>query len=274
MKTIKGDTVKGLTQEQHNNIIIPGTILLGYRGSILHGTYTPKYGSDQRDDKDLLGVFVAPKEHYIGMSKKEHHIIEEIDSAGIVWDVVTYEIQKFIRLLLQANPNVMSLLFLPKHMYVVKTESGQKLIDNRDIFVSKRAYKSFSGYANGQLHRMTHPSGKHMGKKRRDLVAKFGYDTKNASCLIMLLRLGIEFLSTGEFVYPRPDATQLLEIKNGEWSLDKVKKEADKLFDQAREALIHSSIPEKPDFQRAERLCMDIVEKELSILSKNTQDTE
>lgn len=37
-----------------------------------------------------------------------------------------------------------------------------------------------------------------MGEKRKQLVAKHGYDTKNASHLIRLLRMGMEFLTVEE----------------------------------------------------------------------------
>ncbi|MEA2053500.1 MAG: hypothetical protein U9O96_00045, partial [Candidatus Thermoplasmatota archaeon] len=143
--------------------------------------------------------------------------------------------------------------------YIIKTEFGQRLIKNRDIFCSKKAYHSFVGYSKNQLHRMTHPSGKHMGKKRRKLVEKFGYDCKNASHLIRILRLGIEFLSTGEIQVERNDAQDLIEIKKGEWSLEKVQKTADELFKTAHEALIHSPLPPQPDKDRAEKLCQEIL---------------
>jgi len=251
--------MKGLTEEQERELIPDGTILLGYRGSVAHGTYTPKYGPDQRDDKDLLGVAIGPIEVYLGLAKFEHHIREIEGKDGVIWDAVTYELRKFVRLMLAANPNVLSLLWLPEHLYVMRTELGNRLIAERDIFSSKAAYKSFVGYAHGQLHRMTHPSGKHMGKKRRELVLKYGYDCKNASHLIRILRLGIEFLATGELNIVRPDAAELIEIKRGEWPLGRVEKLADTLFDRAHEALIHSPLPERPDRERAEELCVEII---------------
>jgi len=52
-----------------------------------------------------------------------------------------------------------------------------------------------------------------MGAKRKSLVEKFGYDTKNAAHLILLLRMGIEFLSVGVLHVKRHDAQELLEIK-------------------------------------------------------------
>lgn len=200
---LHGIKLKGVSDSLKNRMIPAGTILLGYRGSIAHGTYAPTYGPDAHDDKDLLGVCIGPKESYFGLQRFEQTEVMARSSDGVEWDSVVYELRKFVRLLLKANPNVMSLLFLPEHLYVIRTPWGQQLVDNRGIFVSRQAYHSYVGYAKGQLHRMTHPSGRHMGAKRRALVEKFGYDTKNASHLIRLLRMGIEFPHHGGDVHSK-----------------------------------------------------------------------
>lgn len=48
-----------------------GLTFLGYRGSHSHGTYVPPSNQDGVDDVDLLGVFVAPVEHYLGFGKAD-----------------------------------------------------------------------------------------------------------------------------------------------------------------------------------------------------------
>ena len=251
--------MKGISDEQFKLLVPNNTILLGWRGSVAHGTYTPKFGPDQRDDKDVIGIAVGPLDSYFGIKKFEQQITEVTADDGVIWDAVTYELRKMVRLLLKSNPNVMSLLFLPDNLYITRTEYGDRLIAARDIFCSKQAYHSFVGYAHGQLHRMTHPSGKHMGKKRRELVLKFGYDTKNASHLIRILKMGIEFLATGEMSILRENAQELIEIKNGEWPLEKVERLADELFATARDALIHSQLPTQPDREKANTLCTSII---------------
>jgi len=163
--------------------------------------------------------------------------------------------------LLKSNPNVMSLLWLKDIHYLKKTFCGQRLIDERDIFSSKLAYKSFSGYAWGQLHRMTHGATQgYMGERRKEIVKKYGYDIKNASHLIRLLKTGIEFLVTGELQVERPEAQMLIEIKRGLWTLDQIKKMADSLFQSMESAFISSKLKNKPDYQRANELLIDITE--------------
>jgi hypothetical protein len=57
---------------------------------------------------------------------------------------------------------------------------------------------------------------------RRELEIKSGYDTKHASHLVRLLRMGLEILTTGKVIVKRPDADELLAIKNGAWSYEQV----------------------------------------------------
>ena len=309
--------LRNLPQERVAELLPENLILLGYRGSIAHNMYVPQEDANSIDDKDLMGVFVGPKEHYLGFGRSEvkEKFINE-------WDAVSYEIRKFMGLLLKCNPNVLSLLWLPEQHVIFEHELGRLLREHRDIFVTKAAYHSFNGYAYGQFKRMTHfnqeaqqqmgeleaaleshgidindlsadqaardtvvdggpfdgerlgllidryagmkrqyYSGGYMGAKRKELVRKVGYDAKNAAHLIRLLRMGIEFLVDGELHVERADAEQLLSIKRGEWTIERVKEEAERLFKLAEEAYVRSSLPAKPDAKKAESLCMEIISR-------------
>jgi hypothetical protein len=108
-----------------------------------------------------------------------------------------------------------------------------------------------------KLHR-EHFSG-YMGEKRKAMVRKYQYDVKNAAHLIRLLRMGSEFLRTGILqVYRSTDAEELKRIKQGGWSLDQVKAEAEQLFRGIEDARAHSPLPPKPDEPAANRLLMDL----------------
>jgi uncharacterized protein len=256
-----GFQIKGLSAVETLTICPLHTILLGYVGSISHGTYIPPTNPDSIDDKDILGVCVASENVYLGLRK-----FEQREKKYLEWDSVVYELRKFISLLLKSNPNVLGLLWLKREQYIYISESGQSLIDNRNLFVSKNAYHSFSGYAHGQLQRMEHMAFKgYMGEKRKQLVEQFGYDTKNAAHLIRLLRMGIEFLTDGVLRVYRGDAPELKDIKSGKWSLEKVKREAESLFALAKEAHVRSPLPMEPDYSKAEDLLMSIIKKELNL---------
>ncbi len=251
--------LEGLSIKETNEIIPPKTILLGYVGSIAHGTHIPKSDPDSIDDKDIMGVCIADENVYYGL-----HRFEQKDVQLGEWDSVVYEIRKYFRLLLKQNPNVLGTLWLEEKDYIHIGESGRLILENRNIFISKEAYHSFSGYAHSQLHKMTHGAFEgYMGDKRKRLVQQFGFDCKNAAHLIRLLRMGIEYLADGTLHVYRKDAAELKEIKQGKWSLEKIQKEADQLFKMADEAYARSPLPEKPDTERAEKLLIQIVKKEL-----------
>lgn len=247
--------LKGLSVEEVESCFPYNPILVGYRGSIAHGTYVPNKDPNSIDDKDIMGVIVGKKEHYLGLDEFKHKeaFIRE-------WDIVNYEIRKYFRLLLKSNPNVLSLLWIEPRNYIYIHPNGQSIIDNRDIFVSKNIFRSFTGYAHGQLHRMTHHSYKgYMGEKRKALVDKYGYDCKNATHLIRILRMGIEFLNEGILYVHRHDAQELLEIKRGEWSLERVQREADYLFKRADKAMDRCTLPAEPNYADANELLCSII---------------
>jgi len=233
--------------------------LAGYRGSIAHGT-----SGDVIDDIDVGGVFISPETHYFGLTQLE--CIDRVEVAE-QYDFCLYEIRKYVRLLLKSNPNVISLLWLPDNMYIVQSDWGKQLIANRNIFMSKQLYKSFGGYAYGQLRRMTRlcTEQAYQGKKRRERFEKFGYDCKNAAHLIRLLRMGIEALTTGEINVHRHDAKQLKEIKYGGWTLEAIEREAERLNSLLDEAFVRSRLPEFPDHKKAEDVLVDILKSELWI---------
>ena len=234
------------------------SILTGFRGSIAHGMYVPQNKPDSIDDKDVMAVCIPPIDYYFGLKEFGNKGTKEIMVEE--WDIVIYEFRKFIRMLCQGNPNVLSMLWLQPGDYIHLTPEGELLIKNRNLFVGRHAYRSFTGYAYGQMHRMEHGAfNGYMGAKRKGLVEKYGYDCKNAAHLIRLLRMGIEFLKDGELYVKREDAPQLLDIKHGKWTLEQVKGEADRLFKLSEEIYLKSTLPKEPDFKKVNKLLCEII---------------
>ncbi|HXJ29519.1 MAG TPA: nucleotidyltransferase domain-containing protein [Gemmatimonadales bacterium] len=126
------------------------------------------------------------------------------------------------------------------------------------------------GVALETLHRFRklhheHFSG-YMGEKRKAMVRKYQYDVKNAAHLIRLLRMGIEFLETGQLqVFRTTDADELKRIKRGGWSLDQVKAQAERLFGGIEEARARSALPSQPDEAAANELLMELHRRVLGL---------
>jgi predicted nucleotidyltransferase len=57
-------------------------------------------------------------------------------------------------LLMDCNPNIIEILGLRDEDYLYLDENGRRLIHNRKMFLSQKAYYTFSGYAFSQLKRL------------------------------------------------------------------------------------------------------------------------
>lgn len=250
-----------------DKITPPGCVVMAYRGSIAHGMYT---GGDNNsiDDIDLMGIYIETRDFYQGLDFKSLGYGGRKSDSQEYWvdkyDIVNYELRKLFALLLKGNPNVLTLLYLdPKHV-LFHDPVWDKLLENKDIFLSKKAFYAFGGYAKEQLRKMF--SGAHqgyMGDKRRRLVEQFGYDTKNAAHLIRLLRMGVEYLKSGHLTVNREniDADELLAIKRGEWDVVDIEAEAQKWENELNKAFADSRLPEKPDFDTANMLCVRLIDE-------------
>jgi hypothetical protein len=94
---------------------------------------------------------------------------------------------------------------------------------------------------------------------RAELEAKHGYDTKHGMHLVRLLRMCREILTTGKVIVKRPDAEELLAIRNGAMPYDDLVAWAES-EDKAMDALYKSStLPHAPDREELDKLCIEIV---------------
>ena len=116
-------------------------MLLGLGGSYAYGT------NNAGSDIDFRGVTLQLPSDLIGLTEFEQYEDDKTDT-------VIYGFSKLVRLLLECNPNTCEMLGLDEDQYLIKSALGQELIDHTDLFLSKRAIKSFGGYADAQLRRL------------------------------------------------------------------------------------------------------------------------
>lgn len=96
-------------------------------------------------------------------------------------------------------------------------------------------------------------------EKRSELEEKFGYDTKHAAHLVRLLRMGEEILKGEGVKVRRPDAQELLAIRNGEWDYEDLVKWAESKDTEIREVLYKkTSLPKTPDIALASKILINI----------------
>lgn len=253
-------------------------------GSRLYGTNTPE------SDYDYRGVCIPPMEillhPFMNFDQKDSGFEQE--------DRSIYGLSKFFKLCADANPNIVELLFVPEKNILFSNSIWDKIIENRDLFISKKTKFTFTGYAFSQLnaikrHRQwfINPPDKkphrndfgltdspeisfqalvdaksinssyfkdeyveeikkerlyreakenwdhyyswmkNRNPKRKELEESYGYDCKHASHLFRLLTEGEELLKTGKITFPLYNAEELLAIKNGLYSYEKVIEKAE-----------------------------------------------
>ena len=120
-------------------------IMLGLGGSYAYGT------NNENSDIDLRGIALNNARDILSDNKFEQIV-------NNVLDVTVYSFDKIIKLLCNCNPNVIEMLGLREQDYLILTDVGRYLLDNKSLFLSQRAVNSFGGYANAQLRRLENKS--------------------------------------------------------------------------------------------------------------------
>lgn len=246
-------------------------LAVGYRGEVAHGMFRPSTEPNSVDDIDLIAVTMNTLRDTIVHPGDRLNRAKELKQGE--WDVVFYPLPKMISLLSQGNPAVLSMLWISQEHIVRTSPYWEYIRERRRAFSGKHVYRTFSGYAYSQLKKMEHTTFQgYMGEKRKKLVEKFGYDTKNASHLIRLLRKGKEFLMTGEMLVDRSliDREELLAIKDGKYTLNEIKRMAESEGKGMRDAYDQSPLPMRLDMDEI----LDIHFNVSMAYYQNTKETE
>lgn len=348
------------------------TVYLTRHGSHAYGTNVP--GSDI----DIRGICIAPARVQLGFLTP----FEQAESKDP--DLTVFALTKFVRLAADCNPNCLELLYTEPDDILQIDHCGVALREIRDLFLSRRAKHTFSGYALSQLKRikrhyawmkdppkraptraefdlpeapvipkeqletiqaairkkmdswswremehleaslrqalhdeferrlveitqwkdvdegtataairhlgvdsnfleilkverqysaaMKHWSGYQQWLANRNparaaIEAKYGYDTKHGMHLVRLMRMAREILVSGRVLVRRPDAEELVSIRNGAWSYEYMVEWAEKQ-DAELEALYQTcTLPKVPDMNRLEHFVIhynyDVVRREI-----------
>ena len=191
------------------------------------------YGLATEDsDDDLRGIYLPPAH----LDWSLHRLPEQLESQDSEKDEVYWELGKFVRLALKANPNVLETLWTP--LVLDANGIAERLRTIRQAFLSKHIFKTYSGYVLSQFRRMAN-AVKNQGK----------FKPKHAMHLVRLLYSGIVALETDEIqVDVSERREELLHIRNGNLTFDEIKGKAlalDRVFQQTFEK---TNLPEQPNY--------------------------
>lgn len=198
-------------------------------GSRAYGLETPE------SDTDIRGFFIPPTEELWKLTSK---VPEQIMNGGD--DVCHWEVGKFLRLSLNANPSCLECLFSNK--IVQQDRWGIELRRIRKAFISQRIIQSFGGYARQQMYRFK--QGLKAGKKPV---------WKQAMHMMRLTINCADILTSGTVkVNVRERRTQLLCIRNGGYKIDTVMSWYAEEEARVQDAIKITTIPKLPDFDTVE----------------------
>ncbi len=246
-----------LTDKLKKEISENGMILKFRVGSQMYGTNT------QDSDEDFMGVCIPPKDFVIGLGKFEQFEERTNSSSSGVGntkddkDFVVYSLIKYFHLLAEGNPSLIETLFVPEKCIQHKTEFGQRILTNKEIFLSLRIKHRFGGYAYSQKWKML--SQNRIGS-RKEIFDKYGFDCKFASHTIRLMLFGIELLKEGNLTLPTHHNNLLLDIKRGKYSLQEIMEMFEVYERQLELSYINSNLPSKPDYEKINELQISLLE--------------
>jgi len=338
------------------------TLFLTTHGSHAYGTSTPT------SDHDYKGFAIPPMPYMTGYAKR----FEQAEFRGDP-DMVVYNIQKFFKLAADCNPSIIEVLFTSDEDHLIVHPLAEPILAKRDLFLSKKAKFTFSGYAVSQLKKIkshykwiknppTAPptreefglpertvipsdqlqaaqsmirkqiehwnvpidelddaariavqerfvealaiikvgqenlepiAGKLLGfsdnflelldkerqykgkmeewrsyqnwlatrnAKRSELEKKWGYDTKHGMHLVRLMRMGGEILRGEGVKVKRPDADELMAIRNGLWTYEELLEWAEKHEKALNDLYLTSKLPHTPSTLELDKLLCETVE--------------
>ena len=191
------------------------------------------YGlNHEGSDVDRRGFYLPPAELHWGLAGVPDQL--ETDSEECYW-----ELEKFIRLGLKANPNILECLYSP--LVETCTPLAARLIEMRQVFLSRHIHRTYNSYVLSQFKKL-----------EQDLRSEHGVRWKHVMHLIRLLLSGVSILKDG-LVPVRVDEhrEQLLAIRRGEVAWEQVERWRLRLHRELDQMLETTRLPEHPGYERA-----------------------
>lgn len=252
------------------DFLIPNTQYLCMMGSHAYGVHT------KDSDFDLYGFTIPPKVyllphlagHIVGFGTTPPKFDQFQTKKSVLfnkkeYDIVIYNIVKYFQKCYENNPNMLDSLFVPLSCRLHTPKIGQMVIDKRHLFLSKRIWPRFRGYALSQLHKL---KNKNPVGERRLIVDQFGYDVKFAYHLFRLLGEAEQLLLTGTMDIQR-DREVLKAVRRGDFSELKVLSYVDEKMADLEIIYTNSSLPDHPPEKELRELLLNCLEEHYGDLS-------
>lgn len=199
---------------------------VGYRcvvGSQAYGLAT------EESDFDRRGFYLPPASLHWSLAGVPEQLERE-ETQEVYW-----ELEKFLKLALQSNPNVLETLSSP--LVEFASPLAEEVRDMQSAFLSKIAFERYEGYAKSQFSRL-----------QTTFEERAQVNWKHAMHLIRLLIAGAFLLREGTvLVDVSPWRDDLLSIRRGEWDWARLIEWRTSLEGELQLAYAGTSLPAEPD---------------------------
>lgn len=179
------------------------------------------------------------------------------------WDFQIYSIVDFFNLAMKGTPNILDALFTPERCVLVSSPAARLARDNRKLFLSKRIWATFRGYAYQQVRGIK--NNQNTTGKRKELVEKYGYDTKHAGHVVRLLDEVQQLLQTGDMSIDA-NREQLKSVRQGAWTLQQFEDYFNSKERELESVFLECQLPNKPDEDRVKDVLLECLRLEYGSL--------
>jgi hypothetical protein len=173
-----------ITPEAALKICVLSPDFLAICGSRLYGTARYDEKGVCLSDEDLRGFVLPPFEYLVG--------VKNFDQFELEGDHKIWNLKRYFDLLLLGDPTSLELLFVPAPMVRRITPLGQRVLDARKNFLSKKIFFRLNGYSNSEYRKAI---GMKLNEKER---------TPTEDEIIMDIR--------NTFRLPKPEMDEVLSV--------------------------------------------------------------
>lgn len=218
----------------------------------LHRQYllNPPKKKPEREDFDLPGHPVVPKEQ---RENWEALIKKQVEAWQLDLGAIDYAYR--IDVLNKLASNLADMKLATEDQYYAASAKIGLDTEAMEYLKKERAFKTavneWAKYQAWQQNR---------NPKRASMEEKYGYDCKHAMHCIRLCRTAIEILEGKGVLVRRPDAEELIAIRNGLLSYEDFKQMVKDLDESATKALENTKLPKQGNRILADKICQEIVE--------------
>ena len=228
------------------------------------------YGTNQEgSDVDIRGVVLNSRDDLLGLGDFEHYV----DTAT---DTTVFSFNKAVKLMCSGNPNMLEQLGNADDLVISYNPATKLLLDNKNLFLSKRVFYSFGGFAGKMIKEADTKWRAYLYEVEESGInpnvkpsipcgeKRFNKTVMNA---VRLYHMMFDILEKGEIKTFRDEEHDILmRLRNGNYDYEELRKHVIPIYEARMKVdKKESDLPDRVDMNRVNELVMAINERALKI---------